>query len=195
MKLFGKYDYNVQVSDPGLVEYINLKEVYVPHSHGRYEGKVFWKNKASLVERFMKHLMSPGHKGKKHYWSSQQMTGKYHLAFKIIQNTFVILEEKTKENPIQTLIKAIEFGSPRSEVVSIGLGGRKVLKPVDTSPMRRVDLAMRWITQTARLRSLKKKISIEQSLANEIIAAANNDTNSGAVSKKQEQERQAKAAR
>jgi small subunit ribosomal protein S7 len=195
MKLFGKYDFSVQVNDPGLVRYISLEPRIVPHAHGRLDKRKFLKSKASIVERFMKHLMGAGHKGKKHFRTSQHTTGKYHKAYNITEKAFSIIEQKTKKNPLQVLIDAIQRGGPREEITTLGLGGRKVPKQVDTSPQRRVDLALRWLVQGAYQKSVNRKTTIEQSLAEEIISASNNDPKSLAVSKKTESERQAAASR
>ena len=194
-KLFGKYDYKVEIRDPGLVRYINLRPVILPHSHGRFEEKRFWKSKANIVERLIKHLMGAGHRGKKHLWSSKQTTGKFAKSYKIVKGTFQKIESKTKTNPLQVLVQAIEYSAPREEITTLGLGGRKVPKQVDSSPQRRVDLSLRWIVQGAFQKTVNKKTTIENTLANEIISAAQNDPKSFSISKKIESERQAAASR
>ena len=95
-------------------------------------------------------------------------------------------------------LKAIENGSPAEGIASIEYGGVRYSKAVDLSPQRRVDLALRWITQGAyhSATSSKGKKKITQTLSEEIMAAANNDINaSNAAKKKTELERQAQASR
>ena len=195
IKLFGKYSFDVDVKDPGLKEVINLEPIYVPQSYGRHAGARFAKSDVNIVERFINKLMSPGHKGKAHWRTSEFCTGKFQTAYTLVKETFNIIEKKTKENPIDVLIKAVENSAPRDEVTVIELGGTRVPKQVDTSPQRRVDLALRWITQGAFQSTANKKTSIEEGLAREVIAASKEDQKSFAVSKRIDMERQAAASR
>lgn len=196
MKLFNKYDCSkVAVTDPGLINYINLKPIILPKSQGRYETKKFWKSKAHIVERLMLKTAVTGHKGKRHWRTSGRNTGKYSLQYKNIMNVFEIIEKKTSKNPVQVLVEAVENASPCAEVISLEYGGIKHPKAVDVAPQRRVDLALRWMTQGAYQTSANKKGSFAQALANIIIQTANNDPKSFAISKKSETERQAVASR
>ena len=199
LKLFGQWDVEgIEVNDIGLKPYVNLTPVHVPISQGKNIKKRFWKSKKPIVERLMNRLLVAGHKGKKHWRSSGQNTGKKQLAYNIIKNAFTIIENKTKKNPIKVLVDALEFGTPREGIATIEYGGVKYPKAIDVSPQRRIDLALRWITQGAfaASASAKTKKSISQTIAEEIIAASNNDaTNSTAVKKKIDLERQAQASR
>jgi small subunit ribosomal protein S7 len=196
MKLFNKYDCStVVVTDPGLKDYINLKPIILPKSQGRYEKKKFWKSKAHIVERLMLKVGVTGHKGKKHWRTSGRNTGKYILQYKNVMHAFDIIENKTKQNPVQVLVQAVENASPCSEVISLEYGGIKHPKAVDVAPQRRVDLALRWMTQGAYQKSTNKKGTYSQALANIIIETAKNDPKSFAISKKSETERQAIASR
>ncbi len=194
MKLFGKWDSEgIKVNDPGLARYINLSPVYVPHTHGRFSKFRFGKSKEHIVERLINKIGVVGHKGKKHWRTSEFKTGKKQMAINIVKEAFDIIEKKTKKNPIEILVRAIENSAPREEVTTIEIGGIRVPKQVDVSPQRRVDLALRWITQGAFQRS--KKIGIVKALADEIISASMNDNKSFAVSKRIEVERQAVASK
>jgi small subunit ribosomal protein S7 len=93
------------------------------------------------------------------------------------------------------LVDAVENAGPREETVRLKYGGINVPKSVDTAPQRRVDTALRFITDGVRQASHKKKKTVSEALAEELIAAANGDTRSYAVSKREERERIAKAAR
>ena len=196
VKLFGEYESEgIEVKDPGLREYITLKPVYVPRTFGRHEHTRFHKSQIHIVERLINKLMTPGHKNKKHYRTSEFCTGKAITTTTIIKKTFKIIQEKTKQNPIEVLVRAIENSAPREEVTVIVMGGTRIPKQVDTSPQRRVDLALRWMTQGAFQSVLDKKKSMEQGLAQEIIAASKADPKSFAVTKSSEMERQAQASK
>jgi len=197
-KLFDKWDVNVEVLDPGLKQYITLSPVLVPYSAGRNVGKQFHKSKKNIVERLMNKLYVAGHKGKKHWRTSGHNTGKISTVYKIVKKAFEIIEERTKKNPVEVLIRAIEIGSPREGIATIEYGGMRYPKAVDLAPQRRIDLALRWITQGAYAASAAAgtKKAIWQTLADEIIATANNDTSkSNCIQKKTELERQAAASR
>ena len=66
---------------------------------------------------------------------------------------------------------------------------------MDVAPQRRIDLALRWMTQGAYQKSVKGKKKIHYALAAEIISASKGENESFAVSKKIETERQAAASR
>jgi small subunit ribosomal protein S7 len=66
---------------------------------------------------------------------------------------------------------------------------------VDVAPQRRVDLALRHITDGARQSSVNNPRSIDECLAEELIMAGNNDQKSFAVAKRNEIERVAQASR
>jgi len=140
-------------------------------------------------------LMNTGHKGKKHFMSSGHNTGKKNLALKIVQQALAKAEQKLKQNPLSIIVKAVENAAPREEVIAIEYGGARYPKAVDVSPQRRVDLALRNITQGAYLKSFNKKTKIEDALADEIINAALSSGKSNAVAKKRDLERQAASSK
>ncbi len=185
IKLFGKWTFHdVEVKDPGLKRYICLKPVFLPHTEGRHEHKRFGKAEVPIVERLINKLMRPG-----------KNAGKKALATNIVRNAFEIIHLKTGKNPIQVLIEAIERTSPREETTRIAYGGIVYHQSVDVSPQRRVDLALRWLTEGARLASFSNPKTIDECLADEIIAAAQGDPKSYAIAKKDEVERIAMASR
>lgn len=194
--LFNKYSSNVEIRDPALRGYINLKPVIIPRNFGRQETKRFWKSEdMHVVERLIGKMMVSGHKGKKHNFTSGRNTGKFNSNIKNCLTAFEIIEKKTKDNPLQILVRAVENSSPVEEVTTIEYGGIRHPKAVDTSPQRRVDLALRWITQGAYMKCTKSKTSAAQALASELMNASVNDKMSFAVTKKIEAERQAAASR
>jgi small subunit ribosomal protein S7 len=183
--VFGKYDPNeVEIGDPALENYISLEPRFVPHTHGLHANTPFGKQKVFIVERLINKVMRKGYN-----------TGKKIMAYNIVKEAFEIIEKKTKKNPLQVLIDALINAGPREEIVRLKYGGIAVPKSVDTSSLRRLNVALRNICEGARRASFKSKRSIASCLADEIIAAANNDTKSFAVAKKEEVERVAKSAR
>src|SRR3989338_11385323 len=162
-KLFNKWDVKgVVVEDAGLKSYIRLQSVLVPRTYGRNANQRFGKSKLNVVERLMNKLMVPGHKGKKHYRSSGHVTGKGTHVYKMVKRTFEILEEKTKLNPIQVYVKALENAAPREEITAIEYCGARYPQAVDCAPQRRIDIALRQFIQGAFGKSFGKKKSMSE---------------------------------
>ncbi|MGQ9759074.1 MAG: 30S ribosomal protein S7 [Candidatus Methanomethylicaceae archaeon] len=185
IKLFGKWSLSdLQVRDLGLKAYISLNPTLVPHSCGRHEHKRFGKAKVNIVERLANKVMRPGKNG-----------GKKTLALNIVESALELVHLKTGENPVQVLVRAIENSAPREEVTRISYGGVTYPQSVDSSPQRRVDLALRFITDVARNAAFGSNKPIEECLADEIVLATNSDAKSYAVQKREEIERIAISAR
>lgn len=196
IKLFNKYDcVNIKVEDVGLQKYINLKPLIVPKTTGRNAKFRFWKSKYNIVERLMNKLMVPGHKGKKHKTTSGHCTGKSNNVYKIVEEAFKIIEEKTKKNPVEVFVKAVENSAPREEITTIEYGGAKYPQAVEVAPQRRIDMALRQMVQGSYQKSFNKKKKVFECLADEIIKAYNVDQASTAIAKKLELERQADSSR
>jgi small subunit ribosomal protein S7 len=194
-KIFGLWDpTEVEVRDPSLKAYINLRPVLVPHTMGRH-FRQFGKAEVPIVERLINKMMVTGHEGKKHRRTSGRNTGKKILASKIVKEALQIVEKRTKKNPIQVLVDALINAGPREETTRLKYGGIAYHQSVDVAPQRRLDLALRFIAIGAARQAFKSKKSIAQALAEEIIAAANYDLKCYSISKKEEIERIAKAAR
>lgn len=185
----------ITVNDPGLKEYITLEPTFVPKTGGKYAQNRFHKSKVFIVERLINKIMLPGHKGKKHFRSSGHNTGKKEKAYKTVEKTFQLIEQRTKKNPIEVYVRALENAAPREEIITIEYGGARYPKATECAPQRRVDIALRYFIQGAYARSFGKKVPAEQALAEEIIAAYNQSGTSFAISKKQELERQADSSR
>ncbi len=197
MKVFDKWDMGeVKVADAGLERYICLQPVIVPKTGGRNSTKRASKWKINIVERLITKLMVPGHRSKKHVISSGRATGKFEKHFYTVKEAMEIIESKTKKNPIEVLVKAIENSAFREEIAGYQMGGIIVRRAVVTSPQRRVDIALRSITQSAYRKSFGKKEGMAAALAKEILAASENDaSNSEAVKEKERVEREAEGAR
>ena len=182
--VLSKYDMNsVKIEDKGLEKYINLntKNVY---NGGIFSNKLFGKSKIPLIERLINNIMRTEH-----------YNGKKIKAYKVINLTFEIIDKKTKTNPLQVLINAIENSAPKEETTRLRFGGISVPKAVDVAPQRRLDIALRNISLGSVNASHKNKKSMEACLADEIIKASKNDVASFAVAKKNDIERVAKSAR
>jgi len=184
-KLFGKWSFEgIEVQDPGLKRYVSLKPTWLPHSCGRHEHKRFDKSSVNIVERLVNNMMRHGRCG-----------GKKAKALNIVRLAFEIIHLKTERNPIEVLVRAVQNSAPCEDTTRIGRGGIIYHRAVDISPQRRVDLALRFLTDGARKASFGNPKTVEECLADEIIAAAERDSRSYAVSKRDEMERVAFASR
>ncbi len=194
-KIFDKYDLSeIKIGDEGLQSAINLEPKLVVKSHGRNVVKA-GQAKVNIVERLMNRIATAGHRGKKHKLIKGNATGKYTKNMKIVLDVFEMIERKTKKNPVAVLVKAIENVAPRDEITVIEYGGARYPQAVDVSPLRRVNLALRWIVQGSSDKAFNKKKTISQALAEEIMLAADNNGESFAFKKKNESEKQADSAR
>ncbi|MEK6801034.1 MAG: 30S ribosomal protein S7 [Nanoarchaeota archaeon] len=195
IKLFDLYDVSeINVIDQALKPYINLTPKLLLKSQGRNLQK-FGKARVNILERLANRIATSGHVGKKHKTITSWSSGKYNKNMKIVLEAMSIIEHKTKKNPVQVLVDAIDKGSPRDEITVIEHAGARYPQAVDASPMRRVDLALRWIVQGAYQRCFGKKKKMSESLAEEIMKCADNNMESYARSKKNESEKQADSAR
>ena len=191
--LWNKWDLTtVKVTDQGLQSVINLRPMLVPHSGGRHEHKKFAKTRVNIVERLVNMTT---HFGKKYAKNTGRMGGKKQRATSIVKTAMEIIHLKTGENPVQTLVKAIENSAPNEDTTRLSYGGVVYHMSVDISPVRRVDLALRFISEGVREAAFSSPRSVEEVLADEIIQAAAGDSNSHSVKKKNEQERVAMASR
>lgn len=199
LMLFGKYSYDgIVVSDQSLAKYVSLAPVKLPHSFARHANKQFAKGKVNIVERLANKLMRGGtgeKLGGKVIRTNGRLQGKKTKAIKVIERAFGIVFQKTKQNPIQLLVKALEHSAPREDITRVRFGGIAYQVSVDVSAMRRLDLSLRNLAIAAVLASFNKKTTLAEALANEITLAANNDATSYSIRNKNETERMARSAR
>jgi len=194
LKLFGRWSSAVEINDPSLRNYISLKERFLPRSAGIYRQR-FHKSKMHILERMALHLMIPGHMGKRHRLTSGKLSGGFNKTLRIIEKSLEIMEEKEKKNPVEIFIRALENAGPREEIVSYQLGSIVARDAVVTAPQRRIDKALRLFSQGAYRKSFSKKKSIEQALAEEILAAYHGSSESLAIKERERIEREASGAR
>lgn len=106
--------------------------------------------------------------------------GKKSVARSIVYGSLDLVKEKSKQDPIAVLNKALKNVKPVLEVRPRRVGGATYQVPVEVPKRRASTLAIRWIVGFARERSQKTMI---ERLAGEIMDAANN---TGASIKKKE---------
>ncbi len=198
-KLFGKYDYDcIVVRDRTLEPYISLKPVALPHSFARHANKSFGKARMNVVERLANKMMRGGtgeKLGGKVIRTQGRLQGKKSRVLRIIEEAMDVVAVKTKKNPLQLLVKAVENVAPREDVTRIRMGGVSYQVATDVSPLRRLDMALRNIALAAITSAFNKKTKLGEALAHEIELAAANSQDSYAVKRKNETERIAKSAR
>ncbi|VVB82204.1 30S ribosomal protein S7 [uncultured archaeon] len=194
-KLFDLYDVSgIQINDLGLKSVIRLEPRLSFQSHGRNVQR-FGQTKVNVVERLMNRIGVAGHRGKKHKIMLGSATGKYSTNMRIVLDAFKLIEKKTQKNPVEVLVIAIENSAPRDEITVIEYGGTRYPQAVDVSPLRRINLVLRWIVQGASDKAFGKKKTLTEAIAEELILASENNGDSFALRKKNESEKQADAAR
>lgn len=195
MKLFDKWDSNIEVGDPGLRNYINLKPRLVPKSSGALQKHRFYKSKMHIVERLALHLLVSGHAGRKHRLSSGRFGGGFVTVLKQVERGLEIIEKKENKNPVEVLIRAIENAALREEIMTYQMGSVVARDSVISAPQRRVDKVLRSFAQGIYRKSFGKNTTLGDAMAVEIIAAYKNSTDSFAIKEKDRVEREALGAR
>jgi len=191
--LFRKWDLsNIEIKDLGLKNVISVKKTIMPLTFGRSALKRFNKAEVNIVERLANKLL---HFGKKYAKNTGRMGGKKTRSINTVKAALEIINLKTGKNPIEVLIRAIERSAPNEDTTRIVYGGTVYHVSVDVAPLRRVDLALRFIAEGVRDASFSNPKAIEENLAEHLILAAANDMNAPSVKKKNELERIAMASR
>ncbi|PSP83189.1 30S ribosomal protein S7 [Halobacteriales archaeon SW_12_69_24] len=181
--LFGEWSVDdIEYNDPSTERYVTVTPI--AHTMGRHAAKQFQKSEISIVERLINRLMQ-----------TDENTGDKQKTMRITREAFEVVHERTGENPVQVLVRAVENSAPREETVRLKYGGISVPKAVDIAPQRRVDLALMFIAQGVYNDSFKSPVDAEDALARQLMGAANNDVGTYAVNQKEEKERVAAAAR
>ena len=182
-QLFGVWSVDdIEYRDPSTERYITVTPI--AHTMGRHAAKQFKKSEISIVERLINRLMQ-----------TDENTGKKQQTTQIVRDAFEIVHDRTEENPVQILVRAVENSAPREETVRLKYGGISVPKAVDVAPQRRVDQALKFIAEGVYSASFKTTTDAADALAQQLVGAANNDVQTYPVSQKEEKERVAAAAR
>jgi small subunit ribosomal protein S7 len=121
--------------------------------------------KSRLVAKFINCLM---------------VKGKKSLAQSILYESFDIMKQKTKEDPLVLFQKAVNNVKPIVEVKSRRVGGSTYQVPTEVRASRSQALGIRWLISFSRSRGEK---SMAAKLAAEFLDAANGR---GAAAKKKE---------
>lgn len=183
--VFGKWDATeVVCNDPGLAPYVNLTTVGVPHTGGRHANMWFGKSKLSVVERYINKLMRTG-----------AYTGKKQSAMKAFESALDVIAERRNMNPLQVFVDAICNAAPMEEITRIKFGAVSQPKAVDSSPSRRLDVALKNLAKGAQQGTHKSKRTLQQCIVNELNKASEGDATSFAIAKKEDVERIAASAR
>ena len=114
--------------------------------------------------------------------------GKKGMAQTIFYDAMNIVQEKTSQEPMDVLNKALENIMPQLEVKSRRVGGANYQVPIEVKADRKQALGIRWLINYARLRGGH---SMADNLANEIIDASNGT--GAAVKKREDTHRMAEA--
>jgi len=191
--LFRKWDTsNIEIKDIGLKNAISLKKVIMPLTFGRSALKRFNKADVNIVERLANKIM---HFGKKYAKNTGRMGGKKAHSINVVKVTLDIIHLKTGKNPVEVLVRAVEKSAPNEDTTRIVYGGTVYHVSVDVAPLRRVDMALRFIADSVKEATFSNPKAIEEHLADQIIAAAGNTPNAPSIKKKHELERVAQASR
>ena len=191
--LFRKWDMSdIEIKDPGLKTAISLRKQILPYTFGRSALKRFNKADVNIVERLCNKVM---HFGKKYAKNTGKMTGKKTKVLNTVKLAYDIIALKTGKNPVEILVRAIEFSAPNEDTTRIVYGGTVYHVSVDVAPIRRVDMALKFIADSIRDSTYSNPKPIEEHMAEQLILAASNDPNAPSVKKKHELERIAQASR
>ena len=114
--------------------------------------------------------------------------GKKGIAQTIFYDAMNMVQEKTNQEPMDVLNKALENIMPALEVKSRRVGGANYQVPIEVKADRKQALGLRWLVNYARLRGGK---GMAENLANEIIDASNGT--GAAVKKREDTHRMAEA--
>lgn len=114
--------------------------------------------------------------------------GKKSSAEQILYGALDLIEQRSKQDPLEVFHKALDNVRPVVEVKSRRVGGATYQVPVEVRSERRDALAIRWLIGYARQRSEKTMV---QKLAGELMDAA--QSRGGSVKKREDTHRMAEA--
>jgi small subunit ribosomal protein S7 len=98
------------------------------------------------------------------------LNGKKVLAERLVYRALEVISERTSNDPVITLKRAVENARPLLEVRSRRVGGASYQVPVEVRPHRGTTLALRWLVNYSRQR---REHSMAERLVGEIMDAAN----------------------
>lgn len=124
------------------------------------------------------------------FMNSLMKDGKKSSAESIVYGAFEIIEERTKQDPIQVFHTALDNVRPAVEVRSRRVGGATYQVPVEVRTDRQQALAIRWLIDAARKRGEQTMVG---RLSGELMDALNG--RGQAVKKREDTHRMADANR
>lgn len=98
------------------------------------------------------------------------LNGKRQLAERIVYSALTNCHEKSGNDPVVTLKRAMDNVKPTLEVRSRRVGGATYQVPVEVRPPRAITLGLRWLVQYSRAR--REKTMVDR-LTNELLDASN----------------------
>ena len=98
------------------------------------------------------------------------LDGKKSIAEDIVYSALDMVKEKTDQEPVAVLKRALDNIRPSLEVRSRRVGGATYQVPAEVKPGRANTLSLRWLTDFSRARREK---TMAERLANEILDASN----------------------
>ena len=114
--------------------------------------------------------------------------GKKSTAERIIYGAMNQIQEKSSQDPLGVLIRAVDNIKPRVEVKSRRVGGATYQVPVEISSRRQLALALRWLVQYS---SARRGMPMEQAIALELLDAFNGQ--GGCIKKREDTHKMAQA--
>jgi small subunit ribosomal protein S7 len=114
--------------------------------------------------------------------------GKKRLSRRIVYKSFALVENRTNQNALLILEKAIRNISPRVQLKAKRVGGATYQVPTLLNKFRSTTIAVKWIIEYSKKRSGK---GMPLKLANELIEASKGLGN--AIKKKEETHKMAEA--
>ena len=124
------------------------------------------------------------------FMNSLMYDGKKSAAESIVYGAFDVIQEKTKQDPLQVFHEALRNVQPALEVRSRRVGGATYQVPVEVRTDRSRALAIRWLINAARGRN---EPTMTGRLSGELLDAAGNRGN--AVKKREDTHKMAEANR
>jgi small subunit ribosomal protein S7 len=116
--------------------------------------------------------------------------GKKTVAYSVFYDALDVVEQRGRDNPLDTFELALRNATPVLEVKARRVGGSTYQVPIEIRGDRRRALAMRWLITSARKRSGK---SMAEKLAAELLDASQNV--GATIKKKEDTHRMAEANR
>jgi small subunit ribosomal protein S7 len=107
--------------------------------------------------------------------------GKKTLAERTVYKALEVISERTSNDPVITLKKAVDNVRPMLEVKSRRVGGANYQVPIEVKPNRGTTLALRWLINNARSRK-------EHSMADRLVAELMDASNGQGVSVKRRED-------